>query len=88
MPSGDRAGEAKWMPFQQALAKADQQACDRMLAYAKSRLQAEVQLRRPWGFAVVVMAALLASQKRLEEFFRRLDEMHAGRKGDHPQRGI
>jgi hypothetical protein len=39
----------RWMPFQQALAKEDQEACDRMRAYARSRLQAEVQLRQPWG---------------------------------------
>jgi hypothetical protein len=70
----------RWMPFQQALAEEDQEAFDRILEYAKSRLQAAVQLRRPWGFEVVVMAALLESQKRLEEVLRVYPKSSAARK--------
>jgi hypothetical protein len=63
----------RWMPFQQALAKEDQEAFDRMLECAKRRLQAEVQLRRPWGCETVVMAVLLEHEKRVEQVLRRLE---------------
>lgn len=43
----------RWMPFRQGLAKEDQEAFDRMFAYAKQQLQAEIQLGRPWRFEAV-----------------------------------
>jgi hypothetical protein len=43
-----------------------------MCACATQRLQAEVQLGRPWRFEVVLMAVLLEHEKRVEEMVRRL----------------
>jgi hypothetical protein len=43
-----------------------------MWACATPQLQAEVQLGRPWRFEVVLMAALLEHEKRVEEMVRRL----------------
>ncbi|HSF32820.1 MAG TPA: hypothetical protein VLK82_20405 [Candidatus Tectomicrobia bacterium] len=36
----------RWLRFRQALSKEDQEACDRMCAYAAQQPQAEVQLGR------------------------------------------
>jgi hypothetical protein len=63
------------MPFRQALAKDDQEAFDRMFEYAKSRLQAEVHLARPWGFEEVFMALVLEHEMRVGEIVKRLEEL-------------
>jgi hypothetical protein len=40
----------RWMPIRRALSKEDQEACDRMFAYAVQPLQAAAPLGRPWRF--------------------------------------
>jgi hypothetical protein len=60
------------VPFRRALSKEDQAALDRMLADA-TQLQAAVQLGRPWTFEAVLMAVLLAHEKRLEQVQMRLE---------------
>jgi hypothetical protein len=65
----------KWMPFRRALSEEDQEAFDRMFACAKQQLQAEVQLGRPWKFEAVLMAVLLAHEKRAVELMERLEEL-------------
>jgi hypothetical protein len=67
----------RWMPFRRALSKEDQEACDRMFAYAKQQLQAEVRLGRPWRFEAVLMAVLLAHEKRVIELVERMEELKA-----------
>jgi hypothetical protein len=79
----------RWMPFRRALSKEDQRAFDRMFACAKQQLQAEVQLGRPWGFEAVLMAVLLAHEKRLDQVQRRLEAVSSENRrrmpeGDHP----
>jgi hypothetical protein len=65
------------MPFRRVLSKEDQEAFDRMFAYATLQVQAEVQLGRPWKFEAVVMAVLLAHEKRLDQVRRRLEAVSA-----------
>jgi hypothetical protein len=48
-----------------------------MFAYAKRQLQAEVPLGRPSGFKAVLIAVLLAHEKRLEQVRRRLEAVRA-----------
>ena len=67
----------RWMPFRRALSKEDQEAFDRMFACATQQLQAEVQLGRPWRFEAVMMAVLLAHEKRLEQVRMRLEAISA-----------
>jgi hypothetical protein len=51
----------------------DQEVLNRMFAFATQQLQAEVQLGRPWKFEVVIMAVLLAHEKRIEQVGMRLE---------------
>jgi hypothetical protein len=67
----------RWMPFRRALSKEDQEAFDRMFACAKQQLQAEVQLGQPWRFEAVLMAVLLAHEKKVVELVRRIEELKA-----------
>jgi hypothetical protein len=53
------------MPFRRALSKEDQEAFDRLFACAKQQVQAEVLPGRPWAFEAVIMAVLLAHEKRV-----------------------
>jgi hypothetical protein len=57
----------RWVPFRRARSREDQEAFDRMFAYVTQSLQAEVQLGRPWRFEAVIMAVLLAHEKRIEQ---------------------
>ena len=63
----------RWMPFRRALSKEDQTVFDRMFACATQQLQAEVQLGRLVGFEAVLMAVLLAHEKRIERVRMRLE---------------
>jgi hypothetical protein len=63
----------RWMPFRRTLSKEDQTVFDRMFACATQRLQAEVELGRPWRFEAV----LLAHEKRLEQVRMRLETVSA-----------
>jgi hypothetical protein len=79
----------RWMPFRRALAKEDQEAFDRMFVCAKEQVQAEVRLGRPWTFEAVVMAVLLAHEKRLDQVRMRLEAVRVEEhrrmpEGDHP----
>jgi hypothetical protein len=67
----------RWMPFRRMLSKEDQEAFDRMFADATQQLQAEVPLGRPWTFEAVLMAVLLAHEKRLEQVRTRLETVSA-----------
>ena len=67
----------RWMPFRRALSKEDQAVFDRMFACATQQLQAEVQLGRPWRFEAVIMAVLLAHEKRIEQVRMRLEAVSA-----------
>jgi len=55
----------RWVPFRRALSKEDQAVFNRMFACATQPLQAEAQLGRPWTFETVLMAVLLAHEKRI-----------------------
>ncbi len=55
----------RWVPFRRALSKEAQGAFDRMLADATPQLQAAVELGRPWRFEGVIMAVLVAHEKRI-----------------------
>jgi hypothetical protein len=44
-----------------------------MFACVTQSLQAEVQLGRPWRFEAVIMAVLLAHDKRIEQVRMRLE---------------
>jgi hypothetical protein len=80
----------RWMSFRRALSKEDQAACDRMFACATQPLQAEVQLGRPWRFEAVIMAVLLAHEKRIEQIRMRLEAFHVEKppaEGNLPHRG-
>jgi hypothetical protein len=57
----------RWMPFRRALSKEDQEAFDRMFAYAKQQLQADVYHGRPWRFEAVLTAVLLEHEKMAGE---------------------
>jgi hypothetical protein len=46
-----------------------------MFAWAQQQVQAEVQLGRPWRFEAVLVAVLLAHEKRMEEMVGRLEEL-------------
>jgi hypothetical protein len=48
-----------------------------MFACATQPLQAEVQLGRPWTFEAVLMAVLLAHEKRLDQVHMRLGAISA-----------
>ena len=79
----------RWMPFRRAWSKEDQEAFDRMFACATQQVQAEVQLGRPWRFEAVLMAVLLAHEKRLDQVRMRLEAIGAESRrrmpeGDHP----
>jgi hypothetical protein len=79
----------RWMPFRRELSKEDQGAFDRMFAYAKQQLQAEIQLGRPWRFEAVLVAVLLAHEKLLDQVRMRLEALSAENcrrmpEGDHP----
>jgi hypothetical protein len=67
----------RWIPFRRALSKDDQEAFDRMFACATQPLQAAVPLGRPWTFEAVLMAVLLAHEKRLEQLRMRLEAISA-----------
>jgi hypothetical protein len=67
----------RWMPFRRALSKEDQGAFDRMFTCAKQQLQAEVQLGRPWRLEAVLMAVLVAYEKRAADLVRRIEGMKA-----------
>jgi hypothetical protein len=68
-------GKRRWMPFQRALSKEDQEAFDRMFACAKQQVQEEVLLGRPWGFEAVLMAVVLEHEKRVGAIITRLEEL-------------
>ena len=63
----------RWVPFRRARSREDQEAFDRMFACVTQPLQSEVQLRRPWRFEAVIMAVLLAHEKRIEQVRMRLE---------------
>jgi hypothetical protein len=65
----------RWVPFQRALSKEDQEAFVRMVACAKQQLEAEVMLARPWRFEAVLIAVVLAHEKRVGEIVKRLEEL-------------
>jgi hypothetical protein len=52
------AERRRWMPFKQALPKADQPLFDRLFDGAKLHIQAGVMVARPWPFETIVMAIL------------------------------
>ena len=74
----------RWMPFRRALSKEDQGAFDRMFACAKPQVQAEVLLGRPWKFEAVLMAVLLAHEKRLDQIRMRLEAVSAEKDRHQP----
>ena len=55
----------------------DQEAFDRICACATQQLQAEVPLGRPGRFEAVIMAVLLAHEKRLDQVRKRLETVSA-----------
>jgi len=65
------------MPFRRALPKEDQAVFDRMFACATQQLQTEVLLGRLVGFEAVIMAVLLAHEKRLKQVQIRLGAISA-----------
>jgi hypothetical protein len=65
------------MPLRRALSKEDQGAFDRMFACAKQQVQAEVLLGRLWEFEVILMAVLLAHEKRLDQVRMHLEAVSA-----------
>ena len=65
----------RWVPFRRALSKEDQEAFVRMVECAKQQLEAEVMLARPWRFGAVLMAVVLAHEKRVGEIVKRLEEL-------------
>jgi hypothetical protein len=69
----------RWAPFRRALPKADQAAFDRLFDCAKLHVQAGVMVARPWPFETIVMAVLLAHEKRIGEMVRRIEESATGR---------
>ena len=69
----------RWMPFRQALPREDQAEFDRLFECAKEQLKAEIQLGRPWGFELVLMAVMLEHEKRIQEMVSRLEELSAGK---------
>jgi hypothetical protein len=73
-----------WMPFRRALGKGDQEAFDRIFACAKQQVQAEVLLGRPWKFEAVLMAMLLAHEKRLDQVRMRLEAVSAEKDRHQP----
>jgi hypothetical protein len=80
----------RWVPFRRALSTEDQEAFDRMFAYAKQQVQEEVQLGRPWGFEAVLVAVLLAHETLLDQVRMRLEAVSAENcrrmpEGDHPE---
>ena len=64
----------RWMPFKQALPKADQPIFDRLFDCAKLHTQAGVMVARPWPFETMVMAVLLEHEKRIEHLIRQLEQ--------------
>jgi hypothetical protein len=64
------------MLFRRALSKEDQAVFDRMFACATQPLQTEVPLGRPWTFEAVLMAVLLAHEKRLDQVRMRLEAIN------------
>jgi hypothetical protein len=71
------AERRRWMPFKQALPKADQAIVDRLFDCAKLHIQAGVMVSRPWPFETIVMAILLEQQTQVERLERLLDELQA-----------
>ena len=67
----------RWMPFRRALSKEDQGAFDRMFACAKQHVQGEVLLGRPWTFEAVLIAVMLAHEKKIEQLLQQFKE-HLG----------
>jgi hypothetical protein len=65
----------RWMPFKQALPKADQALFDRLLNCAKLHIQAGVMVARPWPFETIVMAIVLEQQKLRERLASLLGEL-------------
>jgi hypothetical protein len=60
-----------------------------MLVCAKQQVQAAVLLGWPWTFEAVLMAVLLAHEKRLDQVRRRLEAVSEENRrrmpeGDHP----
>jgi hypothetical protein len=64
----------RWMPFKQALPKADQAVFDRLFDCAKLHIQAGVMVSRPWPFETIVMVVLLEHEKRIEHLMRQLEQ--------------
>jgi hypothetical protein len=67
----------RWVPFRRALSMEDQEAFDRIFACATQQLRAEVQLGRPWRFEAVIMAVLLAHEKRIDRLIREFQKLAA-----------
>jgi hypothetical protein len=74
----------RWIPFRRVLSKEDQGAFDRMFACAKPQVQVAVLLGRPWKFEAVLMAVLLAHEKRLAQVRRRLEAVSAEKDRHQP----
>jgi hypothetical protein len=68
------AERRRWMPFKQALPKADQPIFDRLFDCAKLHIQAGVMVSRPWPFETIVMAILLEHEKQIEHLMRQLEQ--------------
>ena len=66
-------GRRRWAPYRQALPKADQAIFDRLFDWAKLRVQAGVVVSQPWAFETIVMAVLLAHEKRIETRLRDIE---------------
>jgi hypothetical protein len=63
----------RWAPFKRALPTEEQAILDRLLDGAKRDIQAGVMVSRPWPFETMVMAVLLAHEKRLEHLMRQIE---------------
>ena len=74
----------RWMPFRRALLLEDQEAFDRMFECARQPVQAGVGLSRPWGFEAVLMAVLLAHEKRIAGLVTQL-KTWSEEGGENPQ---
>jgi hypothetical protein len=68
----------RWTPFKRALPKADQALFDRLFDCAKLHVQAGVVQSRAWPFETIVIAVLLEHQKKVEEVYKRIEELDDG----------
>jgi hypothetical protein len=77
----------RWAPLRRALSSEDRAAFDRMVACATQQLRAVVRLGRLWRGEAVLVAVLLAQEKRVEEMAsvvaRRVEKLVAGEASHH-----